>query len=235
MSAMFITHAEELEVGVVVLPRLLDHLERAVDALQREVLRLGGDQRPVGGDEPVDRSAGRAPAGSRSGSRRRLLRASLSAFLSTTSRPILPAQRALDLGQDRRRGDDPVVDRVLGLRVARRARRRSSARRRAGRRSSPTGCPAGRGRWPARPARRGGARRPGCGRSWSCPCRPSATGPRSCRPWRPPRYERYSVSAAASAAAARGRGHGVQEVQRVAADRRSRRRRSAGSTRRGGR
>ena len=51
MSAMFSTHAEPLEVGVVVLARLLDHLERPLDALQREVLRLGGDQRPVGGDE----------------------------------------------------------------------------------------------------------------------------------------------------------------------------------------
>ena len=46
--------AEPLEVGVEVLLRQLDHLERLLDALEREVLRLGRDQRVVGGHEGVD-------------------------------------------------------------------------------------------------------------------------------------------------------------------------------------
>ena len=55
MSAMLNTHAEPLEVGVEAVAGQLDDLERLLDALQREVLRLGAQQRVVGGDERVDR------------------------------------------------------------------------------------------------------------------------------------------------------------------------------------
>ena len=47
-------HAEPLQVGVQAVAGELDDLERLLDALQREVLRLGAEQRLVGGDERVD-------------------------------------------------------------------------------------------------------------------------------------------------------------------------------------
>ena len=46
--------AEPVEVGVQAVAGELDDLERLLDALHREVLRLGGQQRVVGGDERVD-------------------------------------------------------------------------------------------------------------------------------------------------------------------------------------
>ena len=48
-------HAEPLEVGVEAVAGELDDLERLLDALEREVLGLGAEQRVVGGDERVDR------------------------------------------------------------------------------------------------------------------------------------------------------------------------------------
>ena len=55
MSAMLNSDAEPVEVGVEAVAGELDDLERLLDALQREVLRLGAEQRVVGGDERVDR------------------------------------------------------------------------------------------------------------------------------------------------------------------------------------
>src|SRR3954471_15753826 len=109
---------EPLEIGVVELLRLLDHLERALDALQREVLRLRGDQRPVRRHEPVD---GQQPE-----RRRAVHEDDVVALARLLERPPehelaahLAAQAALDLRQDRRGGDDPGVRGGLGLRVAR--------------------------------------------------------------------------------------------------------------------
>ncbi len=47
-------HAQQREVRVEAVPRELDHLHRLLDPLQREVLGLGGDERPIGGHERVD-------------------------------------------------------------------------------------------------------------------------------------------------------------------------------------
>ncbi len=109
--------AQELEVVVVVLLRLLDHLERAVDALQGEVLGLGADQRPVGGDEPVDRQQ---PERRRAVDQDHVV--GLARVLERLLEHQLPAhlagQGALDLGEVQRRGDDPVVGRLLDLGVA---------------------------------------------------------------------------------------------------------------------
>ena len=111
-------HAEPLEVGVVELLRLLDHVERPLDALQGEVLGLGRDQRPVGGHQPVD--------GEQAERRRAvdehdvvLLARVLQRLAQHQLAPHLARQRALDLGQDRARGHDPVVHGRLRLGVAR--------------------------------------------------------------------------------------------------------------------
>ena len=90
MSARLSSTPSSDSSRVEAVARELDDLHRLLDALQREVLRLGGDQRAVGGDERVDRSAAPARAGSRSGSRRSRRRASASARRSVSSRPILP-------------------------------------------------------------------------------------------------------------------------------------------------
>ena len=110
-------HAEELEVRVVELLRLLDDLERSLHALQREVLRLGGHERPVGGDEAVDRQQAE---------RRRavdqhqvvLLADVLERLAHDELAAHLARHRALHLGEDRRRGDHAAVGGRLRLRLA---------------------------------------------------------------------------------------------------------------------
>ncbi len=47
-------HADDRQSLVQAVARELDDLHRLLDALQREVLRLGGDERAVGSDERVD-------------------------------------------------------------------------------------------------------------------------------------------------------------------------------------
>jgi hypothetical protein len=51
MSAMLSSTPSSDSSG---LRRELDHLHRLLDSPQREVLGLGGDERPIGGDERVD-------------------------------------------------------------------------------------------------------------------------------------------------------------------------------------
>ena len=114
---MFEHDAEPLEVGVEVLARQLDHLERLLDALHREVLRLGAQQRVVGGDERVD--------GQQAERRRAVDQHDVVAVLDLAQRAPqrqlaahLAAHRQLRLGEPEVRGDDPVVDRVGGSRAA---------------------------------------------------------------------------------------------------------------------
>ena len=106
----------------------------------------------------------------------------------------------------------------IGLRPprrGRRARRRSSARPRGRRRSSPTGCPADRGRPRARRGRCGGGRRSACGPTSSCRCRPSGRGLRS---WRPRAPEATRRCSARRPACVGGQRRAIGEAQAVAPD-----------------
>ena len=108
---------EQLEVGVEALTGQLDHFHRLLDALQGEVLRLGGDQRAVGGDQRVDRQQpqrGRAvdqdhvvvvePLRQRPPQRQLA--------------PHLAAQHQLGLRQREVGGDDVLADRLGRARAA---------------------------------------------------------------------------------------------------------------------
>ena len=109
MSAMLKHDAEPLEVGVQAVARQLDDLERLLDALQREVLRLGAEQRVVGGDERVD--------GQQAERRRAVDEDDVVVVVDVLQRAAqrqlaahLAGQRQLGLGQREVGGDDAVVD-----------------------------------------------------------------------------------------------------------------------------
>ena len=154
---MFITTPSQLEALVQVLARQLHHLEHLLDALQREVLALGAHERVGRRRRARSPSAGRAPAGSRSGSasywRARLVQRALQGQLAAH----LSAQHQLRLGEPEVGGNHVLVDRVDGARAARQHLADRRRRRRGRRRSSRRGSPAGRGRRRARRARRAGS------------------------------------------------------------------------------
>ena len=174
---MFRTTPEPLEVGVQRLLGQLDDLERLLDALEREVLRLGRQQRVVGGDDGVDRQQaerGRAvdedQVVAALGLAQRALERHLAAHLA--------AQDELRLGQAEVGGQHVAVDRVdrLGLAGQHVGDRRVGVGRDV--EVVATGCPAGRGRRRARRGRCGGRRRSGSAPWWSSRCRPSGRGRR---------------------------------------------------------
>ena len=110
--------ADQGELRVEAVARKLEHLNRLLDALQCEVLGLGGDQRMVRGDKRVDRQqAQRRRAVDQddlvvpTGLRERSLERHLAAHLA--------AQHQLRLGKAQVGGDDVLVDRLSGLRAAR--------------------------------------------------------------------------------------------------------------------
>ena len=177
-SAMFMHDAEPLEPLVQVLARELHHLEHLLDALEREVLALGADERVRRGDQRVHRQQ---PERRRAVDQDQVVLAARLAqrALQGQLAAHLPAQHQLRLGQARgSRGSCSCGSRRPRAR-GRPAPRRSWARRPGRRRSSRRGCPAGRGRRRARPGPPAAARRRACGPWSSCPCRPSGRGPRS--------------------------------------------------------
>ncbi len=106
-------HTEQLEVRVEAVPRELDHLHRLLDALQREVLGLGGHERAVGGDQRVDRQQaerGRAVDQDQlvvaGGLGQRAAQRQLAAHLR--------AEHQLGLREAQVGGDQVVVDRLAG-------------------------------------------------------------------------------------------------------------------------
>ena len=110
-------HAQQRQIRVEAVARQLDDLHRLLDALQREVLRLGGDQRMVGGDERVDRQqAQRRRAVDQdhvvvvAEPRQRASQRQLAAHLA--------AEHQLRLGEAEVGGDDVLVDRLGGRRAA---------------------------------------------------------------------------------------------------------------------
>ena len=174
-------HAEDRQLRVEAVAHELDHLHRLLDALQREVLRLGGDQRAVGGDQRVDRQQSQrrwAVDQDHVVVRARLRQRAPERQLASH----LAAEHQLRLGEAEVGGDDVVVDRLGSGGASRRARRRSSARPRAEGRSSPTGCPEGRGRRPACVHRCAAGRPSAYGPRSSCRFLPSARAQRSSWP-----------------------------------------------------
>ena len=109
--------AEPAQLGVQSVARELDDLERLLDALQREVLRLGRQQRVVGGDERVD--------GQQAERRRAVQEDQVIALAQRLERAPerqlaahLAGEHELGLGEREVRGDDVVVDRLRRLGAA---------------------------------------------------------------------------------------------------------------------
>ena len=110
-------HAEPLQVRVEAVLGQLDHLERLLDALHREVLRLGRQQRVVGGDEGVD---GQQPERGRAVDQHDVVVAGHGPqrLLERQLAPELAAEHQLGLGEPEVRRHDPAVDRLGCLRMA---------------------------------------------------------------------------------------------------------------------
>ena len=89
MSAMFSTTPSQSSSGCSDSLRQLDHLQRLLHALEREVLRLARDQRVIGGHQRVH---GQQAERRRAVDQHQVVVAltSRSARLSVSSRPILP-------------------------------------------------------------------------------------------------------------------------------------------------
>ena len=171
--------AKPLQVGVQAVTGELDDLQGLLDALQREVLRLGAEQGPVGGDERVDREQAERRRAVDQDEVVALRRPPAARVRSVSSRPILPAIASSASASVRLAGMIPswIGRGGVGAPGEDVADRRARPRDR--RRSSPTGCPADRGRRRGRRAPPRGRRRSACGQPSSCRCRPSGRGPRS--------------------------------------------------------
>ena len=109
-------HAEPHEVRVEAVAGQIDHLECLLDALEREVLRLGRQQRVVGRDQRID--------GQQAQRRRAVDQHQVVLALDIAHRSLerqlashLAAERQLGLGEPEVGRHDPVVDR-LGRRRA---------------------------------------------------------------------------------------------------------------------
>ena len=111
-------HTEQCQLWVEAVARQFDHLHRLLDALQREVLRLGGDQRLIGGYQRVDRQQ---PERRRAVDQDHLVVAA-GVGESPPERQLatdLAAEHQLRLGQAQVGRDDVLVDRLDRLRAAR--------------------------------------------------------------------------------------------------------------------
>ena len=117
MSARFSSTPSSSQLGVEAVARELDHLHRLLDALQREVLGLGGHERAVGGDQRVDRQQperGRAVDQDQLVAPGDLGQRAAQGQLAAHLR----AQHQLGLGEAEVGGDQVVVDRLARGRPA---------------------------------------------------------------------------------------------------------------------
>ena len=178
MLAMFSRIPSSSSSGFSVSLGEVEDLQRLLDSLQGEVLRLGREHRVGGGDERVDRQQ---PERRRAVDQDHVV-AALDVAQGVAHRHLaadLAGEHQLGLGEPEVRRDHGAVDRRRRPARRRRAPRRASAAPRDRRRSSRRGCPGGRRRSRARRGRRARARRGASGRWSSCRSRPSGRAPRS--------------------------------------------------------